>query len=324
MKRVIGGQISSTSPWSQNHHQQQHQRLVPASNDDNSSSSLLLQHDDYQVLRSPQEMAAAAASPTNSVTGNNSNNSNSSEGEEMCGVTSSKKPKRSSLVVPQPSQTDDEMKPSSQTTNLARLVTIEAEIDKTFGVYQQLLNERKDYLLKELNTVAQYAMLSRAQELAKQLQIQYQLDVQKQKIENELRADYAMHEEYSRKLDELRGKQSRASSSGLDAHENDESVSLVNELLGKIEADLRCKLDALNEITRVASVNRQLIDKCRSTDPLASIEFVSNFAAIQTSIRNTFGFIRINQQQQQSTNKQMNVDDSTAYPNRYRFGPFYF
>jgi hypothetical protein len=37
---------------------------------------------------------------------------------------------------------------------------------------------------------------------------------------------------------------------------------------------------------------------------LQSIEFISNFSAIQTSIRNTFGFIRINQQPQQQQQQQ--------------------
>jgi len=143
-----------------------------------------------------------------------------------------------------------------------RLVQIENEIERSFLFYEQTLKERKEYLVKELNTIIQYAVLNHAQNLNKQMQIQYQLEMKKQQIETEL------------------------SQCGMDQvnnnNNNTNNYKLINDL---------------NEISKLLSINNQLIVQFKNTNPLTSIEFVSNFSAIQTSIRNTFGFIRINPNQ---------------------------
>ncbi|RNA17364.1 hypothetical protein BpHYR1_038375, partial [Brachionus plicatilis] len=61
----------------------------------------------------------------------------------------------------------------STATN-AKLVQIESEINKTFNFYIQMLKERKEYLVKELNTIIQFALLNHNQNINKQLQQQHQ------------------------------------------------------------------------------------------------------------------------------------------------------
>ncbi len=74
------------------------------------------------------------------------------------------------------------------------------------------------------------------------------------------------------------------------------------------------------ELNNLAQINNQIISQLKANNPLSQIEFVSNYSAIQTSIRNTFGYIRINnqmnanqQQQQQVGNKQL--PDMTSFNN---------
>ena len=50
------------------------------------------------------------------------------------------------------------------------------------------------------------------------------------------------------------------------------------------------------ELTNLTLINDQIISQLKANNPLSQIEFVSNYSAIQTSIRNTFGYIRINNQ----------------------------
>jgi tripartite motif-containing protein 2/3 len=68
------------------------------------------------------------------------------------------------------------------------------------------------------------------------------------------------------------------------------------------EINLKGKLNLLAELNNLIMVNNHLIAKLKDTDPLNTIEFVSNFSAIQTSIRNTFGFIRISNQASSTSN----------------------
>lgn len=193
-----------------------------------------------------------------------------------------------------------EMKQQQQQQNTSnpRLVQIEADINKTFAFYEQTLRERKEYLLKEMNTITQYALLSHSQNLAKQLQVQYQLDMKKQAIEKELQMDYETYSQYGKQIEQLRQEIDAESES---TDEMSTSLSVLSEMTAKIEMDVKAKLTALKDLNQLLSINNQLIEKCKATDPLASVEFISNYSAIQTSIRNTFGYIRINQQQQPSS-----------------------
>ena len=52
----------------------------------------------------------------------------------------------------------------------------------------------------------------------------------------------------------------------------------------------------LAELNNLTMINNQILSQLKANNPLMSIEFVSNYSAIQTSIRNTFGYIRINNQ----------------------------
>lgn len=52
-----------------------------------------------------------------------------------------------------------------------RLLQIESEIQKSYNFYTQMLKERKDYLINELNTIVSYAVLNHTQNLNKQLKL---------------------------------------------------------------------------------------------------------------------------------------------------------
>lgn len=129
-------------------------------------------------------------------------------------------------------------------------------------------------MVKELNTIVQFAVLNHSQNINKQVQVQYQLELKKQQLEKELNDCYDMLNEQA----------NGGASTGSNAN-----VSID-------EASVKNKLNLLNELNNLISMNNQLIAQLKSTNPLSSIEFISNYSAIQTSIRNTFGLIRINQQ----------------------------
>lgn len=200
---------------------------------------------------------------------------------------------------------------TTTTATNPRLVQIESEISKTFDFYEQTLKERKEYLLKEMNTITQYALLNHTQSIGKQLQIQYQLDMKKQAVEKELSVDYEMYNQYSKQIEQLRQElvtrheqqqQQQQESSSVDQQQLEDitgSISVLGELMAKIELDVKTRLGLIKELNNLLSINNQLIEKLKSSDPLSTIEFISNYSAIQTSIRNTFGYIRINQGQQQ-------------------------
>ena len=65
------------------------------------------------------------------------------------------------------------------------LVQIESEIQKTYNFYVQMLKERKEYLIKELNTIISYALQNNQANINKQLKLQYQLEMKKQQLEKE-------------------------------------------------------------------------------------------------------------------------------------------
>jgi hypothetical protein len=141
-------------------------------------------------------------------------------------------------------------------------------------------------LVKELNTIVQFALLSHSQNVNKQVQVQYQLELKKQQVEKELNDCYdslnATAQSASNTLDDL---------------------------------NIKSKLSLLTELNNLITINNQLIAQLKGTNPLMSVEFVSNYSAIQTSIRNTFGFIRINQQQQQQQSQQQQNAGQSGYYN---------
>ncbi|CAF0819596.1 unnamed protein product, partial [Brachionus calyciflorus] len=173
------------------------------------------------------------------------------------------------LIANKLKQQQQQQAAQTSATN-AKLVQIENEISKTFNFYVQMLKERKDYLVKELNTIIQFALLNHNQNVNKQLQVQFQLEMKKQQVEKEITDDYDM----------------------LNVQGNTSDVM-------NVENGLKNKLNFLNELNNLILVNNQLILQLKSNNPLMSIEFISNYSAIQTSIRNTFGYIRINPQTQQ-------------------------
>jgi len=179
-------------------------------------------------------------------------------------------------------QQQNQQNAASQTNN--RLSHIETEITKTFNFYVQILKERKEYLIKELNTIVQFALLNHTQSINKQVQVQYQLELKKQQVEKELNDYYELL--------------------------NHSSTSINTANLE--ESNLQNKMNLLKELNNLTMVNNQLISQLKSTNPMMSIEFISNYSAIQTSIRNTFGFIRINQQQHQNTQNQLHSNQQQA------------
>lgn len=137
-----------------------------------------------------------------------------------------------------------------------------------------------------MSTITQYAVLNHAQSIGKQLQIQYQLDMKKQTVEKELNVDYELYSQYGKQIEQLRQEQGG----------NSEEMTVLTELMAKIESEVKMRLGLIKELNNLLAINNQLIEKLKSADPLATVEFVSNFSAIQTSIRNTFGYVRINNQ----------------------------
>jgi len=144
-----------------------------------------------------------------------------------------------------------------------RLVQIEAEIQKSYNFYMQMLKERKDYLINELNTIMQYAVLNHNQNYNKQLKLKAELD--------QKRVNLGLSDSMQTFLS------------------NDPSkVSPFNDLNNnKVSSNMA-------ELNNLTLINNQIIAQLKANSPLSQIEFVSNYSAIQTSIRNTFGYIRIN------------------------------
>ncbi len=68
-------------------------------------------------------------------------------------------------------QKQQSMMVSSQQQQQQRLLQIETEIQKSYNFYTQMLKERKDYLINELNTIVQYAVLNHTQNYNKQLKL---------------------------------------------------------------------------------------------------------------------------------------------------------
>ena len=198
------------------------------------------------------------------TTSNNINNNSSQDQQIQFQQQQLIKQHQLQLQLQQQQQNSANQQQQQQQSN-ARLLQIESEINKTFQFYIQTLRERKEYLIKELNTIVQFALLNHSQNINKQVQVQYQLELKKQQVEKELNDYY----------DLLNGAQT--------------PINLD-------ELNLKNKLNLLAELNNVILVNNQLISQLKGTNPLMSIEFISNYSAIQTSIRNTFGFIRINQQ----------------------------
>ena len=127
-----------------------------------------------------------------------------------------------------------------------RLVQIENEIQKTYSFYAQMLNERRDYIIKEFHAVVQFVI-----------------------NQNQMKSKQRLHD--------------------LDKMGND------------LESDDILESDEMNGNELQSLINNHLM----------SIEFVSNFAAIQTSIRNTFGYIRYNQNTPSSNSSTPTINETS-------------
>lgn len=158
-----------------------------------------------------------------------------------------------------------------------KMIQIENEIQKSYNFYIQMLKERRDYLINELNTIVQYALLSHTQNYNKQLKLKTELEQKRQSLEIAEAVASALQ--------------------NTTAAQND-SCSLNDSLnassYGKLRDSNNNKISAgLAEIASLQIINNQVLNQLKQSNPLNSIEFVSNYSAIQTSIRNTFGYIRI-------------------------------
>lgn len=216
---------------------------------------------------------------------------------------------------------------NAQTTS--RLIQIENDINKTFNIYSQMLKERKEYLIKELNTIIQFALVNHSTNVNKQVQMQYQLELKKSNLEKEIQLDYENYTYYNQQCEQLREQLKKLEETAADDEETDSSkkeankeqavmlannVEIVHDMFVKMELDIKSKLTLMKELNNLIQINNQLIVQCKNNNPLMSIEFISNYSAIQTSIRNTFGYIRINQQtslgrQQSMAASASNMDD---------------
>ena len=169
-----------------------------------------------------------------------------------------------------------------------KLIQIENEIQKSYNFYIQMLKERRDYLINELNTIVQYALLSHNQSLNRQLKLKTELEQKRQSLEIAEAVASAL--------------------SNTNQNDTNESKLLNDSLNSKLRDSNNNKISSgLAEITNLQVSNNQMLVQLKQTNPLQSIEFVSNYSAIQTSIRNTFGYIRIrdtNSKEMQQTNMQ--------------------
>lgn len=155
-----------------------------------------------------------------------------------------------------------------------KMIQIENEIQKSYNFYIQMLKERRDYLINELNTIVQYALLSHTQNYNKQLKLKTELEQKRQSLEIA---------------------EAVASALQNTATQNESSLNdSLNGGYGKLRDSNNNKISAgLAEIGSLQIINNQVLHQLKQSNPLNSIEFVSNYSAIQTSIRNTFGYIRI-------------------------------
>jgi len=160
---------------------------------------------------------------------------------------------------------------SQQQQQQQRLMQIEAEIQKSYNFYTQMLKERKDYLINELNTIVNYAILNHTQNYNKQLKLKAELEQKRQSLEI------------------AEAVQSALSSS--DASKSMNGFNDCNYMRDTNNNKINTNISELNNLTML---NNQILAQLKANNPLQSIEFVSNYSAIQTSIRNTFGYIRIN------------------------------
>jgi len=179
-----------------------------------------------------------------------------------------------------------------------KLIQIENEIQKSYNFYIQMLKERRDYLINELNTIVQYALLSHNQNLNRQLKLKTELEQKRQSLEIAEAVATAL--------------------SNTNQTDSNESKLLNDSLNGKLRDSNNNKINSgLAEITNLQMLNNQMLLQLKQANPLQSIEFVSNYSAIQTSIRNTFGYIRIRdtnskdaiQQQPQAASTQASISD---------------
>ena len=199
------------------------------------------------------------------------------------------------LLIKRKQQTQQQQQQQQQQTIInQRIVQIESEIQKSYNFYVQMLKERRDYLVNELNTIVQYAIQNHQQNYNKQLKLKTEIEQKKQSLEiaEAVASAIAASSENSNK----------SNTSPLH-HSYDHSHDNNNN---KISA-------SLNELNGLALINNQMLQQLKNTNPLTSIEFVSNFSTIQTSIRNTFGYIRINNQLNSNSNGTSNskVDQSS-------------
>jgi hypothetical protein len=192
------------------------------------------------------------------------------------------------------------------TLSTSNLTHIEAEIQKTYEFYVQMLKERKEYLIKELNTIINYALLSNQTNINKQVKLQYQLEMKKQQLEKETEQELSELKSITNNNDVASNSSSAfmspisQTSSPNNNHADSSSISALTQSLNE-------KLSSLQEMNNLLSLNNQLINQLKQSNPLQSIEFLSNYSAIQTSIRNTFGYLRINNNQSSSLNENNTV-----------------
>ena len=137
------------------------------------------------------------------------------------------------------------------------IAQIEAEIHKTFGLYMQKLEERRDYLINELNILADFTIRNHQENFDKHLKIKTEIE---QKLVE---------------IAESTNKYTKGSSNNFNGNNHYTTSSIV-------------------ELNRLAMLNYQMLHQIKTTNPIAPIEFVPKSNFIETSIKNTFGYVRFN------------------------------
>jgi hypothetical protein len=159
-----------------------------------------------------------------------------------------------------------------------RLFKIENEIQKTHTFFIQMLNERKDSLLKELHSIVQF--------------------VQTQQIQQRAKFNSKNSPKQSDSVSDTNGSlvgTSTSNTTNLNTQNNDCLDNLFDS----------------SEIDQSVSKNNEL--QLLINNYLMSIDFVTNFSNIQSAVTNTFGYLRYNSNA--SSNETFNENLNQMYLN---------
>ena len=154
----------------------------------------------------------------------------------------------------------------------SRVAQIENDIQKTYGVYLQSLNERRDAVLSEFHATVQFLL---TQNYSKQIRAQQQ----------QRKSNKAVSSSSTSSPNEVNSQDDETAAS----KDDQLFVDDVNGADGVLSSS--SSSSSPNGSGSSAAINHENI-QALINNHLMSIEFVANFNDIQNSVRKTFGYIR--------------------------------